>query len=77
MQVMVEPFWTVLISPYLYDSPAEVYQFPSSKTIAALLGKKQGDVFVTCILNEGKLASDILKFHLFQFAISESRDSVS
>lgn len=49
---------------------------PPSKIIVALLGK-QGNIFIICILNEGKLASDILKFHLFKFAISESRDSIS
>lgn len=64
----------VLMS-YNYDSLAECYQF-ASKTIVALLEKPR-NMFITCIPNEGKLASDIFKPHLCTFAVPESRGSIS
>lgn len=58
------------------DSLSEAYQFSSPKIIVALLAK-QGNIFITSILSEEKLSSYIFNFHLFKFAISQNRESIS
>lgn len=58
------------------DSLSEVYVSLFQNNNCPLR-KKKGNLSITYILNEEELAGDIFKFHLFQFATSQSRDNVS